>query len=221
MHRLLLVLLGAATLAACGTGEVMPDGGMADDVDASAAPGGLVFQFSAPEVDQQLGDVRIDRLRLRLTNLRANGDAGPSLDTYRDEEDLDLKDPSVREVRFDRAPPGRYSAFEFGLERYSDSEAAWELEGRVDVDNDTRDFRVEDEETSTVSLPLDLDLAPGETVEVSLTVDLDLLATTIDWDLAPIDNGDVVIDGDSPFLLAAARAALLAAFAVASITPGR
>jgi hypothetical protein len=210
----------ATLAAACGPGDLGPDAG-SEDVDASTAMGGLVFQFSAPDVDQQLDEVLFTRLRLRMTNLRANGDAGPSLDTYLDERDLDLKDPVVHEVRFDRAAPGRYSAFEFGLERHSDMEAAWELEGEIELDGDDLRLEVEDEQTSSISLPLDLDLAPGETVEIAITVDLPSLAEAIEWDDVPLSGGDLVIDGDEPLLLAAMRFALVSSFEIASITPIR
>jgi hypothetical protein len=218
MLRLVPVLFA---VAACGPGEALPDGGVGDDVDASVGSGGLVFRFSVPAIDQELDDVLITRLRLRMTNLRANGDAGPSLATYREEEDLDLKDERVHEITFEAAPPGRYSAFEFGLERYSDREAAWELEGEIEDDGDKLELRIEDEQSSSLSLPLDLDLAPGETVAIDVTVDLSVFAEDVDWDLAPVQSDEIRIDQDTPLLLAAARAALLASIAVQSITSVR
>lgn len=219
MTRTWLLLLG---LAACGTGEVTPDAG-GDDGDAGAGMGGLVFRFQAPGINNEVDDVRVTRLRLRTTNLRAIGDAGSGLDTYLEDKDIELEDGNAVTIRFDHAPPGRYSAFEFSLERPTDNDAAWEVEARADVDGENVRVKIGDEQTSTISLPLDeLDLAAGQTVQVDVAIDIadfeEAIAATIDWSDFP--SGDISIDDDDePLIVAALRLALRAAFEIESITP--
>ncbi len=214
------VFVATMGIAACGPGEVGPDAGGGNTSDAEPGDSGLVFVFSAPDAGQESDNVLITSLRLRLEDVRAAGDAGPSSETYLDATELQLEAGTEASIAFRSAPPGRYSAFEFDLRRYSDADAAWEIRGQVQINGETYDLEIEDDQSSSISLPLDaLDLGAGQTVEVAIVVDLGVLIDAIDWDDAPIDDGKVVIDDNTPGLLDALHDGLLDAFSVASITP--
>lgn len=215
------LLFSVALIAACGgPGEVRPDAG--DETgDAAGGPSGLVFKFVAPELDEPQGEVTITRIEAALVDLRATGDTALGDETYQPQADLQLEDPDDElRISFDEAPPGVYSAFELGLERASDDELAWSLEGTVDLDGDQYGLEVEDEETTRLSLPLGaLDLGAGQTVEVTIVIGLALLVETIDWADAPIEQGEtVVVDDESPALLDALRLGLASSVYVESIT---
>jgi hypothetical protein len=203
---LLLLLI----LAACGPGEIQPDGGGDDDVDGGM--GGLEFRWTATGLGESIEGAVIDEVRLYLRDIRAVGDAAGDL-TYEGMRELQLDGEAVPVIAFREAPPGRYSAFEFRLAGSIGDDEAWEMRGTVTVD-ETYELEIDDDVSSSVSLPLDLDLAPG-TTEV-LVVDLDLAAVLepVDWGAIEPDEGErITIDDDSPEL-PGLRSRLVAAFSI-------
>jgi hypothetical protein len=215
-----LVLPAALLFAACGPpGEVPVGDAGPDPVDAPEGMAGLEFRWSASGLGEN-GDATIDRVRFFLRDLRASGDATSGDETYQPVHMLEFRadgsGPVPMAVDFRSAPPGRYSAFEFRLARPMDGEAAWDMEGDCMVDDQTYDLEVEDDQESSVSLPLDLVLAPGETVVIDIDVAIDLVVEGIDWSQGQIDDDTLVVDEDSP-LMAGIRARLMASFTVAGI----
>ena len=215
-----LVLPAALLFAACGPPGEVPVGDAGPDAsDGGEGRSGLEFRWGATGLGEN-GDATIDRARFYLRDLRATGDATSGNETHRATHELEFRadgsgggpDPVV----FAEAPPGRYSAFEFRLARPSDGEAAWILEGDCNVDDTTYDLEVEDEEESAVSLPLDLELAPGETVVIDIDVAIDLVVEGVDWSQGVIEDDTLVVDEDSP-LMAGIRARLMASFSIAGI----
>ncbi|MCB9560764.1 MAG: hypothetical protein H6708_10195 [Kofleriaceae bacterium] len=211
------VALGAALLtAACG-----PGGG--DDPDAGDGPdggggNGLTFEWRAPDVDQALpAGVTIDKLVLKLRDLRAVGDAAGN-ETHLESQQIELDSPTkVGTTTFPQAPPGIYSAFEFRVDRGFDGEGSWQVEGTVDLGGDTVNFLIEDEGTASVSLDLaGLDLPPGEGRTVAIDVDLAAVVDGIDWASLPQQSGQIVIEEDST-LIGQLRGRLITSFSIASI----
>jgi hypothetical protein len=211
-----LVLLPTLWVAAsCGPpGLDMPDAGD-DGGDGGVEMAGLEFRWSAPALDMAIGDVVIKELRLKLRDIRAVGDASGD-ETYRAAADIELKDRNQPTIVFAEAPPGRYSAFEFQLERSLDGEESWRIRGDCTLGGETYRLEVDDEEPLAVSLPLDVVLAPGQTRIVHVEVDLERIVEGIDWSLGEIEEDKLKVDDDSP-LMGDLRDNLLASFSIASV----
>ncbi len=219
MFRVALVLVPVLA-AACGPGGIEPDTG-ADPVDTASDPSGLEVRWTAPDIGARVGPVRFERLRLELRDLRVIGDAAPGA-TYLAAQAIDLDDEGLPQVTtFDDAPPGRYSAFEFSIEPYLDGERAWELRGEVEIDGEDYDFEIEDEMSSSISLPFapDLMLSAGEIGVITVEIDLPTIVEGIDWNAerpGGDGGGSISIDDDSP-QLPGLRQRLRAAIRVVSI----
>jgi hypothetical protein len=214
MMRRIPLAWAVMVLAACGPGDLDPDGG---DDDPDGRSGGLVFRWTAPDIDRALGQVTVESLELRLRDLRVVGDAAPGdARTYLAQQELELNG-SDRETRFEDAPPGRYSSLEFAIARPTDEDSAWALYGTVVLGDETFDLEVFDPVTSPISLRVDLDLTDGRTRIVTIEVDVGAVALAIPWStVVPDDDGDLVVEGESP-LLVPAREALRAGFAVVDV----
>jgi hypothetical protein len=214
-----LVLPAALFLAACGPPGEIPVGDAGPDAgDAAEGMAGLEFRWSATGLGEN-GDATIERVRFFLRDVRASGDATSGNETYRPMHALDFRADGSGDsdaIDFRTAPPGRYSAFEFRLARPMDGEAAWTMDGDCMVDDQTYDLEVEDDEESSISLPLDLVLAPGETVVIDIDVAIDLVVEGVDWGQGQIDDDTLVVDEESP-LMAEIRARLMASFSIAAI----
>lgn len=187
------VLLAAVPLVvACGPPEGGPDAG--DDVDDGSGGAALSTRWTAPDVGDDLGDVVIDEVKLRIRDLRAVGDAAP--EPYEAFRELELKE-DPRTIDFTDAPPGRYSAIEFRLDGAVDGEAAWQMHGWVTIGGTDYELQVEDDVATSIDLPVDLEIAPGESHVVSIEVDVAVFEG-VDWSTVPIEEGKVELDDDSP-----------------------
>jgi hypothetical protein len=219
MSRMALVLV-PLLLAACGPGGIEADDDAGVEADGRADPSGLRVRWTAPDLGEQLGPCVLERLRMELHDLRVIGDAAPEA-TYLASHDLDLPDaPKTAETEFGDAPPGRYSAFEFAIDRPGDGDEAWLLLGEVTVDGDSYDLEIEDEVTSSISLPFapDLTLSAGETAVITVEIDLARVVADIDWvEQLPDDGGERISIDDDSSELPAVRQRLRLAFRVASI----
>lgn len=214
-----LVLPAALMMAACGPPGEIPVGDAGDDtVDAIEEMAGLEFRWSASGLGEN-GDATLDEVQLFLRDIRAIGDATPGDDTYQAMDELVFRADGGGEaetIEFRRAPPGRYSAFEFELARPSDGGAAWSITGTCDVMGQGYDLEIEDDTSSSISLPLDLLLAAGETRVIEIEIAIDEVVAGVDWNDGTIEDDTLVVDEDSP-LMPGMRSRLIAAFSIASI----
>src|SRR6185436_4514443 len=106
---------------------------------------GLVFRFVAPDLGQEVDDVTVSQIHVSIRDVRALGDAAPGDDrTTQDRAQIALPDEPA-EIRFDEAPPGRYSSFEFEIDRAQDGESAWDMAGSVHFNGEDWPFAIEDE----------------------------------------------------------------------------
>lgn len=210
-----LFVLVTLWVAACGPpGIDAPDAGD-DGGDGDVEMAGLEFRWSAPALDMAIGDVVITELRLKLRDIRAVGDASGD-ETYRAAQEIQLSGEDQPTIVFAEAPPGRYSAFEFQLERSIDGDSSWEIRGDCTLDDTTYGLEIEDEAPLAVTLPLDLVLAPGQTRIIHVEVDLERFVQGIDWSLGQIEDDKLVVEEDSP-LMPGLRANLLASFSIARV----
>ncbi len=204
-------VLTVLMLAACGQHPGTGD----DDAGADAGMSGLEFRFVAPSIGQPVGQVTIAELHAHLRDIRALGDAAPGDSrTSLDHTDIDLqKSSDVTTVRFDKAPPGRYSTFAFQVEAPTDLDHSWWMRGS---DATAGGFEVDDSRDLAMSLPLSLDLAAGTTTVVTVSISVDHLCDGVDWTVLPRDDGSYILDGDSS-QLAAVHDRFAAAFTITDV----
>jgi hypothetical protein len=212
MSRIALVALLAA--AACGGGGHGDD----DDSGVDAGMAGLVFRVSSPDLGQLAQDTTISQVKMHVRDVRALGDAstgtGP---TYLDRTDLDLTEGDVKTITFDQAPPGRYSSLDFAVDRPQDGEYAWELRGTTVVDGNTWSIEVEDDQSTSLSLPLDLQLDAGHVATIDITLTVNPICEPIDWSQVPEDGGGSLEIHDLSPEMPGLRSRFATAFAVSGV----
>lgn len=193
MSRFILAVLASAMALGCDP-TPPPDA----DAGDGGVTGGIELRWTAIGIDTPQSASDIDELHLELRDLQVVGDASPTT-THRDRATIELSSGGEPVTRFENAPPGRYSSIEFTLERPDDEEAAWALEGRVEIDGVRHPFEIEDDQSTTVSVALPgLSLSAGETAVVSVEVDAARLLDGIDWDAVPREEDEIHLTGDSP-----------------------
>jgi hypothetical protein len=225
---------GAAALLAAGLGlAVATAAGCSDDApgspDASATDGGVdgggsaglrfAWQASpAPEAAIR-DDMSVTSAELALRDVRCIGDAAPGdARTWRAALDLEWKADHVPPpLVFDDAPPGIYSSFELRID--GNGGESYRIEGMVLLDGEWLPWRIEDEVSVPVALPVDIRLEVGSVQTLPVDLDLVALLAPIDWHQADSDEGELQLDEDDP-QLAALRQRLSGAFTAgtASVT---
>ena len=225
----LALLLAAACSVESGSrpdsGPVAGEDGGGPGPDAPVAgAAGLTLQFrGVPPLPANLDgafEPRLDWVRIDLENVRAIGDSAPGDErTTRDElslawsagdgdDDEPENDPVV--VSFDQAPPGLYSHVLVQLTHY-------QLEGTVDIEDNDRDFDIDDTPSSPLAISIALGgvtLEAGETRQ--LTIDVACGAAVVDtpWDQVEPEDGDLEVGSSSPHI-GGIRARMESAFSYA------
>jgi hypothetical protein len=207
------VALASLFLAACGAGNHGDDNGTVDAGDMA----GLVFQISSPDLGQIDQDTTVEHLRMHARDVRALGDAAPGDDrTLLDHTDIDLDTGAVRTIQFDKAPPGRYSSFELVVDRPSDSDYAWQMDGTTVVDGNNWNFEIEDDQAQPITLPIDVTLDAGQTATIQVHVLVNPICEPIDWSQALPDGSTLEINDASP-QAAGARMRFSTSFSIAGV----
>ncbi len=192
--------------------------------DAAGGSAGLVLELrGVPALSASLGgdfNPVLEEVRIDLENLRAVGDAAPGDSrTSRDElrlewwgaSDDDGGDPAHNEpvvVTFDQAPPGLYSNVFAEVKSYR-------LRGEVELADDIeREFEITDEPSTelAISIPLGgVTLEAGETRRVVIEVSCAAAVLAVPWDQVGEEEGNLVVDAQSPYI-GAVHDAMLDAF---------
>jgi hypothetical protein len=188
-------------------------GGTIDAGDGGGGTAGLRFEWRPDPVPpgEVEDDLTIDEVHLHLRDLRAVGDAAPGdARTSRAALDLDWEEGAAPPaLRFDTAPPGLYSQFEFRLDGGDGEDEAYSIEGMVYLEDAWVPYEIEDGLPLSVSIPLDVDLAVGEVEVVDIRIRLDAAIEGVDWANATLDDGTLVLDEEQ---LAEVRDILAAGF---------
>lgn len=207
---LLLVLV-----AGCPTpgGDDAPDDAPPDE-DA-----GLTLQWSSrPESipGPASSNIDLERVVLRLRDLRVIGDAGPGDPrTFRERLTVEwTAGLTPRDEDFADAPAGLYSRIVFELGG-GDELYAYEIMGTVDLDGSSVPFTIRDREARPLSIDCALTLPPGGETSVTVNVDLTQIVERVDYDLLPTVDGRRVLETGDP-QMAAIRAEIDAAFTTPS-----
>lgn len=220
IRKYLLLLLFAASTAACSGPAVMQDRADASDgPDAGELSGGVSLRFRTTpalngalavgeaiftftDIEVELSDLRLigdaatgdERTRIELLQLRWTAESGP-----------------VRSAHYPEAPPGLYSIVRGAISTF---------EFDVDVDRDgSEDFTIEldyEQEPIAIDIALDSRLEAGTPLEIGIMIDFSVVVALIDLDELVVEDGRVEIHDDSP-LLGALAEALSNSFAVQQV----
>jgi hypothetical protein len=192
--RLAIAALLGMGLTACPAEPPVPppDGGGGEEGGLS-----IVWEGRPPALPAEVsGDLTIDRVTFRLDDLRVVGDGGSI--------DIDLKDLAWSSagapgpVPVLDASPGRYSRLAFELDGDDEGELAYafEIEGKVKVNNVTSPFTIHDTSDLALSLECTIELEVGKPAQLRVRVDLGKLAEVVDFgSLTPTNGRYVVEDG--------------------------
>lgn len=205
----------AGVALGCDTGHTTTP-----DADAPMGPSGLALEWSsAPESWPNTKDgVTIESARFSLDRLRVIGDAGPG-DPRTTSTMLDIrwdKDLAPGTITYDDAPPGLYSQVALAFDGHS-SYNTFEIRGRVLVDSDERDFRIEDSDPLAFNVAIDEMLSPGESATIRLRVNFTHALESIDWTMLDSSDGRLELDS-SDTQMATFRTNLIQSFEIIDIS---
>lgn len=190
------------------------------DADAAMGRSGLTLEWSsAPASWPNTKDgVTIESARFSLDRLRVIGDAGPG-DPRTTSTMLDIrwdKDLAPGAITYDDAPPGLYSQVALAFDGHS-SYDSFEIRGRVLVDSDERDFRIEDSDPLAFNVAIDEMLSPGESATIRLRVNFTHALESIDWTMLDSSDGRLELDS-SDTQMATFRTNLIESFEIVGIS---
>ena len=218
-------LLAGLLLYGCDIGETPPD----PTPDAPDVPGdsGLLVEWSsAPSTwPSTVNKVTLERARFWLKSLRVVGDAGPGdprttatgLEMGWGWTDIEQRPASIP---FDDAPPGLYSQVALAFDASTSGSDTYELRGKVEIDDDTYDFRIEDSNQLNFNVAIDEMLSPGEQATIRLRVNFTHALDSINWANVEISDGRKELEtGDSQ--MSTFRAKLIESFEVAVVGGAR
>jgi hypothetical protein len=199
-------------IAACTQHAADPDASVAIDV---ASPGALQVTWSArPEVipGRSDSDLSIERAVFRTRDLRVIGDATPAALPRFALEWAAGVNPAPRV--FPDAQLGTYSRLLFSLDPGGDT-FAYEISGKVEVEDVLYPFVIRDRQPVPIALDFVITLAPGESAVIPVRVEIDKLASRVEFEhVVPTAGQLIVEDGNSE--LAGVRSELAQAFGVHS-----
>jgi hypothetical protein len=222
-HSKLCLLLACgvslgAFLAGCPSTDRGPPDGPPDDGGTQ----GLTLRWQSTQpIPTTADDPSVEEAELRLRSVRVIGDAA-SGDSATTRERVELKwsgDDIPEELRFDQAPPGKYAKIDVVLRGWDgdggeDGEgASFEISGNVRVNGTTYRYQLEDDDQLSSSLPLPggTMLSPGGELVLEVRVNLRDVVKDLEFSSIPPQGGTISINRDTPEVLDAARAALVAA----------
>lgn len=153
----------------------------------------------------------VREVKLRVRSLKVIGDAAPG-DAATTKNNLDLEwksneDPKALE--FPQAPAGKYAKIDIVIRGDAGKDGV-KITGMALRNAVLRPYEIEDDAQLSVSVPLAADTAlrPGGTLTLGLRMDLDAVVRGLDFGAAREDDDKLIIDEETPELLAAVRTAL-------------
>lgn len=203
-----MVLVGVL-LAGC------PAGGDDSDVDGGVDSTGLTLTWATvPPVPGPVATGRtVQELHIAYSSVQLVGDAAPGDErTTRGRTELEWSAGNTpAPTEFPEAPPGLYARLELGV---GGSAETIEIDGEVDLGGVWTRFEIEDEAPNAVSLPLAVDVRPGEVTTLPLEIDVAAVLAVVPFAELPVHDDHLELGRDDP-RMAAVRAALAAAIRVA------
>jgi hypothetical protein len=212
------VAVVGATLTGCpGPDDIVPD--------ASPGAQGLTLGWRSGTAIPTSANPALTEAALFVRSARVIGDAGDGATT---QEKVTLKwssGTSPTAILFDQAPAGKYAKIDLIIGGKGRGEGSYEFSGAVRLGSTTYRYEIEDEGQISVSLPLPSSavLAPGGSLRVGVTFDLQAAVDAVDFgsltpegDVFKIDDDDDEDDDDDDDedesrQLAAVRAAIQSA----------
>lgn len=159
----------------------------------------------------------VRELKLRLRSLKVIGDAAPGdAATTKNNLDLEWKSSNPPNVlTFPQAPAGKYAKIDIII-RGEDGKDGVKIIGMALRNGTLHPYEIEDDAQLSVSVPLGADttLRPGGMLTLGLRIDIDTVVRDLDFGAAREDDDKLIIDDETPELLAAVRTALTSAIRI-------
>lgn len=201
--------VAAVSLTGCpGEDSGTPDGG------TDGGSQGLTLRWRAtPGVPSGEDTPNVTRATFRIRSLKVIGDAAPG-DAATSRENLTLewrtgKTPTPE--LFGHAPAGKYAKIDLIFR--GDGSDAYEIGGIAQRGGIDYPYELEDSSQISVSVPLpsSTTLSPGGSLAIGVRIDIRDIVKDLNFDNARLESGKLIIDDETPTVLAAARAALVKA----------
>lgn len=200
-----LCLLAVSQMGCPGQEPDMPDA----MVDGGTQ--GLAVRWRAVPSIPTSNIPSVRELKLRVRSIKVIGDAAPG-DAATTKNNLDLEwksseDPKALE--FPQAPAGKYAKIDIVIRGDVGKEGV-QITGMAMRNAVLHPYEIEDDAQLSVSVPLPADttLRPGGLLTLKLRMDLDAVVRGLDFNAAREDDDKLIIDEETPELLAAVRTAL-------------
>ena len=217
--------------AGCGSTTTSgPDGGQSDASETGT--GGLTLVFLA-EIQDEVGEgggegfrswdsasnrgvpanqTRVQMVSLELEEVRAVGDTGA------EEEDrlaVTWNEDDAHCVSFAAARPGKYSQIKANI-------ASYRLQGTTStMANPNLPFVINDTPATGITVVVSVGeriVEIGETTDIIVRFSSHAVASAVDWDSIPLDEGTAIVDGESP-AIDGVRAAIIQSMVPADDQP--
>ena len=206
---MVVLAVAAVSLTGCpGEDTGTPDGG------TDGGTQGLTLRWRAvPGVPSGEDNPNVTRATFRIRSLKIIGDAAPG-DAATSRENLELEWRSGKAptpLLFDQAPPGKYAKIDLIFR--GDGKDTYELSGMARRNGTDYPYELEDSGQFSISVPLpsSTTLAPGGSLTLGVRIDIRDIVKDLNFDNARLEAGKLIIDDETPSVLAAARAALVKA----------
>jgi hypothetical protein len=175
----------------------MGDPDAAGSADAGPSGNGLSLAFSTtPAVPGPLLlGATLDSVDFYVKDLRITGDAAPGDDrTHAAMVALSWgQELAPPPASFPTAPPGHYSKIAFKLE--NDTGPAFKIRGTAYFNGTPHPYLIQDENSVSVSVPMNVTLDVGGSASDTLRVNLYGVLVLVDWTQAELDsNGNITLD---------------------------
>ena len=150
-------------------------------------------------------NITITDAEFGVESLRVVGDAGPG-DPRTFVQNLDLNwdaDDKPDPITFANAPPGLYSRMEWLLAtsnqlREDNPLYAFEIEGTVEIDDNTEQFRIRESAQLPIAFEVQANLQPPSDATVAVRVDLIRIVTAVNYRDLPIVEGERLLAPGDP-----------------------
>jgi hypothetical protein len=144
-------------------------------------------------------EITITDAEFGVESLRVVGDAGPG-DPRTFVQNLDLNwdsDDKPAPLVFANAPPGLYSRMEWLLatsnQLRADTVYAFEIEGEVEIDDNTEKFRIRESAQLPIAFEVQADLTPPSDATVAVRVDVIKIVTAVNYRALPRVDGELLL----------------------------
>lgn len=172
------------------------DTNVRDDAPIEESGLAVVWSSDPSSWPSDLGSgVTLESAVFAIDNLRVIGDAGPG-DPRTTKTTFAVRwdeNGQPVEIVFDEAPPGLYSQLSIVIDGHLATDSI-EIRGHAFVNNDTWEYRIEEQNMLGFTVPIDKMLSPGRATRIGLRVNFRHALDAIDFSTLRVDDGHLTLE---------------------------